>query len=99
MTDYWLIVGSVAIGILDRKSTRLNSSHSQISYAGFCLKEKEGWVPDITPAALKAYSKKDIAYILEPTNTPDGYSGIGTDAAVARYTSPARAQSRVETTS
>src|SRR2546430_9396977 len=22
----------------DRKSTRLNSSHSQISYAGFCLK-------------------------------------------------------------
>src|SRR3972149_5290790 len=23
---------------LDRKSTRLNSSHSQISYAGFCLK-------------------------------------------------------------
>src|SRR5688572_32116064 len=25
---------------LDRKSTRLNSSHSQISYAGFCLKKK-----------------------------------------------------------
>src|SRR5688572_31612789 len=24
---------------LDRKSTRLNSSHSQISYAGFCLKK------------------------------------------------------------
>src|SRR5688572_31568356 len=24
----------------DRKSTRLNSSHSQISYAVFCLKEK-----------------------------------------------------------
>src|SRR2546430_10453220 len=23
----------------DRKSTRLNSSHSQISYAGFCLKK------------------------------------------------------------
>src|SRR5256886_3820253 len=29
--------GSVAA---DRKSTRLNSSHSQISYAGFCLKKK-----------------------------------------------------------
>src|SRR5688572_33489252 len=27
-------------GILDRKSTRLNSSHSQISYAVFCLKKK-----------------------------------------------------------
>src|SRR2546430_7412552 len=27
-------------GRLDRKSTRLNSSHSQISYAVFCLKKK-----------------------------------------------------------
>src|SRR2546430_11820041 len=26
----------------DRKSTRLNSSHSQISYAVFCLKKKTG---------------------------------------------------------
>src|SRR2546427_8240344 len=32
----------------DRKSTRLNSSHSQISYAVFCLKKKTfrtGWPP------------------------------------------------------
>src|SRR2546430_4288853 len=29
--DYWV----------DRKSTRLNSSHSQISYAVFCLKKKK----------------------------------------------------------
>src|SRR2546430_7923496 len=28
-------------GTLDRKSTRLNSSHSQISYAVFCLKKKK----------------------------------------------------------
>src|SRR2546427_8154415 len=28
-------------GRLDRKSTRLNSSHSQISYAVFCLKKKK----------------------------------------------------------
>src|SRR3712207_8263715 len=27
-------------GILDRKSTRLNSSHANISYAVFCLKKK-----------------------------------------------------------
>src|SRR2546427_6719306 len=27
----------------DRKSTRLNSSHSQISYAVFCLKKKTSW--------------------------------------------------------
>src|SRR2546427_8624839 len=32
-------------GERDRKSTRLNSSHSQISYAVFCLKKKKtaGW--------------------------------------------------------
>src|SRR2546430_9899639 len=28
----------------DRKSTRLNSSHSQISYAVFCLKKKKNMV-------------------------------------------------------
>src|SRR2546430_11520510 len=31
-------VGELAVA--DRKSTRLNSSHSQISYAVFCLKKK-----------------------------------------------------------
>src|SRR2546430_3355502 len=30
---------------LDRKSTRLNSSHSQISYAVFCLKKKTRGTP------------------------------------------------------
>src|SRR2546430_13077603 len=29
---------------IDRKSTRLNSSHSQISYAVFCLKKKNNKV-------------------------------------------------------
>src|SRR2546430_16066690 len=29
------------IPLTDRKSTRLNSSHSQISYAVFCLKKKK----------------------------------------------------------
>src|SRR2546430_12302272 len=32
--------GDVEDGV-DRKSTRLNSSHSQISYAVFCLKKKK----------------------------------------------------------
>src|SRR2546427_6983521 len=37
--DYrgWLGLGNLRA---DRKSTRLNSSHSQISYAVFCLKKK-----------------------------------------------------------
>src|SRR2546430_4556589 len=32
---------------LDRKSTRLNSSHSQISYAVFCLKKKKKYYNDM----------------------------------------------------
>src|SRR2546430_13634931 len=43
---------------LDRKSTRLNSSHSQISYAVFCLKKKKtdtssfSAIPDITSVTM-----------------------------------------------
>src|SRR2546430_11507555 len=33
----------LAVHRLDRKSTRLNSSHSQISYAVFCLKKKKNY--------------------------------------------------------
>src|SRR3712207_7241038 len=29
------------VGVRDRKSTRLNSSHANISYAVFCLKKKK----------------------------------------------------------
>src|SRR2546430_12650988 len=32
--------------LADRKSTRLNSSHSQISYAVFCLKKKNNTSPN-----------------------------------------------------
>src|SRR2546427_8564477 len=49
-----------APGARDRKSTRLNSSHSQISYAVFCLKKKIHseakkslkWIPPTTGAQL-----------------------------------------------
>src|SRR2546429_6611439 len=33
---------------IDRKSTRLNSSHGYISYAVFCLKKKKKTIPQIT---------------------------------------------------
>src|SRR5688572_31844757 len=36
-----LVVGQRPRARADRKSTRLNSSHSQISYAVFCLKKKK----------------------------------------------------------
>src|SRR2546427_7603584 len=35
------VEGELCGGARDRKSTRLNSSHSQISYAVFCLKKKK----------------------------------------------------------
>src|SRR2546430_16900794 len=45
-----LTLGTIVLnGYLDRKSTRLNSSHSQISYAVFCLKKKNQPTP--TPRA------------------------------------------------
>src|SRR5689334_24480364 len=44
--DLWRFLGKNgwrnSLGLaLDRKSTRLNSSHSSISYAVFCLKKKK----------------------------------------------------------
>src|SRR2546430_7579478 len=41
------LIGLLLIICLDRKSTRLNSSHSQISYAVFCLKKK--FIPGGSP--------------------------------------------------
>src|SRR2546427_4043154 len=43
--------------VRDRKSTRLNSSHSQISYAVFCLKKKKKKQRDIA----YRYSESDYA--------------------------------------
>src|SRR5256886_5677321 len=37
----------------DRKSTRLNSSHSQISYAVFCLKKKKKTIQIITAPKMQ----------------------------------------------
>src|SRR3712207_7248852 len=38
--EHWYKRGAIAYS-LDRKSTRLNSSHANISYAVFCLKKKK----------------------------------------------------------
>src|SRR2546430_11039620 len=38
----------------DRKSTRLNSSHSQISYAVFCLKKKTKYICHVTVSSLSS---------------------------------------------
>src|SRR2546427_1329808 len=41
--DYNEMEALLAASTTDRKSTRLNSSHSQISYAVFCLKKKNDY--------------------------------------------------------
>src|SRR5947209_11232512 len=65
--------------VRDRKSTRLNSSHANISYAVFCLKKKtttEGAMAailalDADPvAALR--SEPAQAYVLVPTKLNSG---------------------------
>src|SRR2546430_5586793 len=48
----------------DRKSTRLNSSHSQISYAVFCLKKKKKQTDEPGPLDLSDNS----AYRLQQRN-------------------------------
>src|SRR5690242_6880386 len=40
IASYFLLVRHIMRGSIDRKSTRLNSSHMSISYAVFCLKKK-----------------------------------------------------------
>src|SRR2546427_7141303 len=54
-------VAITVVGV-DRKSTRLNSSHSQISYAVFCLKKKKkavgvsGACPILLPCPLLSHN-------------------------------------------
>src|SRR6266481_5702239 len=49
--------GMTVLSLEDRKSTRLNSSHSSISYAVFCLKKKKNQ-KKITAKTLTARNKK-----------------------------------------
>src|SRR5207248_4532956 len=39
--QFYLSTIGWGVGVIDRKSTRLNSSHRTISYAVFCLKKKK----------------------------------------------------------
>src|SRR2546430_4996925 len=58
-------VPSFVVG--DRKSTRLNSSHSQISYAVFCLKKKYAWTraqPLLHPTRLPTLRLRHLLLLL-----------------------------------
>src|SRR5688572_32037856 len=49
---------SFELASLDRKSTRLNSSHSQISYAVFCLKKKKKKKKKLLEIKINKHNKK-----------------------------------------
>src|SRR2546430_7516383 len=56
------------IADVDRKSTRLNSSHSQISYAVFCLKKKKQQPnkrpqPSITPTVINITDRPETSHL------------------------------------
>src|SRR3712207_8071730 len=44
----WIVLNELLPQMVDRKSTRLNSSHANISYAVFCLKKKTTAVTGLT---------------------------------------------------
>src|SRR5947209_10495870 len=52
----------LAAQLLDRKSTRLNSSHANISYAVFCLKKKknEEMIKGNTPSSHRLLAQKTM---------------------------------------
>src|SRR5256885_8041394 len=61
---------SASISAIDRKSTRLNSSHLVISYAVFCLKKKicssyHDWTDYELPPILHSMAALEILYIME----------------------------------
>src|SRR2546430_6412389 len=85
--------------VVDRKSTRLNSSHSQISYAVFCLKKKKHKDSDAPYERVYiSIASADPIFIMHPlTNClalirspPYTINLLTTNAIVARTTPPIR---------
>src|SRR5438876_4807229 len=58
-------VGGLAV---DRKSTRLNSSHPSISYAVFCLKKKNNPPPILKQPSRHPYNPSVLHYSLSQTS-------------------------------
>src|SRR2546430_9069121 len=61
----------------DRKSTRLNSSHSQISYAVFCLKKKNALSISPPTRIANSYQRPDPSHILFRHTTPSNHIYCG----------------------
>src|SRR5256885_16074558 len=55
ITGFYIVLeDQYAVGdTIDRKSTRLNSSHLVISYAVFCLKKKKNYITHTPPTSIR----------------------------------------------
>src|SRR5256886_11665053 len=74
----------------DRKSTRLNSSHSQISYAAFCLKKKRTTEhPSTDPAEATPATPAPAPIAAAPPALPSVLTAALAPAPLAPHTSPA----------
>src|SRR2546429_4752553 len=58
--------GVIGVRQIDRKSTRLNSSHGYISYAVFCLKKKNSCTIDLTGPKSSGPTRGNIASVTVP---------------------------------
>jgi mono/diheme cytochrome c family protein len=63
-------------------------------FAGGPNPEGKGWIPNITQKDLGDWSEKDIAYLLETGQTPEGDSVGGSMAEVVRHTSQLATEDR-----
>jgi mono/diheme cytochrome c family protein len=63
-------------------------------YAGGPNPEGEGWIPNITQKGIGDWSEKDIAWLLETGDMPDGDSVGGQMTAVVRNTAQLPAEDR-----
>src|SRR5256886_2183652 len=68
-------VAGAKVTVTDRKSTRLNSSHSQISYAVFCLKKKKKILTAFSVTHPGRQFRTFVGYPLREHGTESPYRG------------------------
>src|SRR5256885_11678344 len=71
-------VAEPVMSIVDRKSTRLNSSHLVISYAVFCLKKTTSYVAFGFYAAIYVNERSDTDLAAESLGTTDSDNSLYT---------------------
>src|SRR5207245_10518538 len=57
-------IAALISSMVDRKSTRLNSSHGSISYAVFCLKKKKQKINNLRIIIIKYRKLMTVSYLM-----------------------------------